>query len=66
MPKAYLPIGLMIWYQPKRWMAKCIEEGLLASILKQETKRIVEKTGVFMLDAFKFFYHGMSDLSFMQ
>jgi hypothetical protein len=33
-------------------MAKCTEEGLLASFLERETKRSVEKTGIFMLDAF--------------
>jgi hypothetical protein len=62
MPKVYLPIGLMIRYQIKRWITKCIQKGLLASCLEEQTKRTVEKTGMFMLDAFKFFYHRMSDL----
>lgn len=53
MPKAYLPIGLMIRHKIKRWMAKCIQEGLLASCLEEETKRTVEETGTIMMDAFK-------------
>lgn len=41
MPKAYLPIGLMIRYQIKRCMAKCIQKELLASCFKEVTKKTV-------------------------